>query len=292
MHSTYAYLTVLCFSSSFLAVQSQDDSKECTILVRSDLRFDAVDENAFECILDPSDADGVESISAPIDLTEAQMGSMKEMVAEGKVISNLSTLNMPNKFDPSDGIVRIPRTLLDLEQIISPNINSRIANNVTGEKPILVVKVKDSEGKARSESLAEISDDIFGSFGDTMTLKSQMFDCSFGKLNIIPGPTPGGGNEEDKASPGVVEVNIDIPLTNNSRQQIRNKVTRAVSIMLGFNLPGPYQQVMYVLEGCYGQDCGWAAYAFINSWNSVYQGVYYKMVGVQMHGELLLVVDI
>jgi len=39
---------------------------------------------------------------------------------------------------------------------------------------------------------------------------------------------------------------------------------------------------MYMLEGCYG-NCGWAAYAYVDHWNSVYQGNYYYMTGVQMH---------
>jgi len=40
---------------------------------------------------------------------------------------------------------------------------------------------------------------------------------------------------------------------------------------------------MYVLHSCI-VGCGWAAYAGVNSWYSVYQGGYYKQVGVQMHG--------
>ena len=68
---------------------------------------------------------------------------------------------------------------------------------------------------------------------------------------------------ENTAAPGVTEVTIDITLENNSRDTIRNAVTVAVQNKLGLTLPGPYQQVMYSLEGCY-QDCGWAAYAYVN----------------------------
>jgi hypothetical protein len=39
---------------------------------------------------------------------------------------------------------------------------------------------------------------------------------------------------------------------------------------------------MYILEKCY-LECGWAAYAYINSWNSVYQNWYYYATGVQVH---------
>ena len=69
----------------------------------------------------------------------------------------------------------------------------------------------------------------------------------------------------------------------SSSGAIRNAVTTAATAKLGHSLPGPYDYVLYSLESCYGGDCGWAAYAYINSWNSVYQNVYYKRPGVLMH---------
>jgi hypothetical protein len=154
---------------------------------------------------------------------------------------------------------------------------------VTGIKTILVVKVKDSDGRARSESLAQISDDVFGSFGNSMTLKSQMSACSFDQLDIIPGLLPDGSDTRSEDSPGVIDITISESLLND-RSIVRNAVTTAVEDLLNITLPEPYQHVMYVVEGCY-EDCGWAAYAYLNSWLSVYQGDYYKCVGVQMHGE-------
>ncbi len=70
----------------------------------------------------------------------------------------------------------------------------------------------------------------------------------------------------------------------NDAQAIEDAVTQELQLLLGHDIPGPYAHVMYVLQGCY-TNCGWAAYAHVNSWLSVYQGHYYKIVGVQMHGE-------
>jgi hypothetical protein len=85
-------------------------------------------------------------------------------------------------------------------------------------------------------------------------------------------------------APGVVEVTIPISLVDNDYWIIGNAVTTALSTDLGISVPGDYQQVMYALEGCHSFSClGWAAYAYINSWNSVYYGDYYKAVGVQVH---------
>ena len=105
-------------------------------------------------------------------------------------------------------------------------------------------------------------------------------DCSWGQLNVVNSYSV--DISDHLAAPGVIEVTINISLLDNDRYAIRNAVTTAVQAKLGFNLPGPFEQVMYMLEKCY-VGCGWAAYAYINSWNSVYQGNYYKMTGVQVH---------
>ena len=105
-----------------------------------------------------------------------------------------------------------------------------------------------------------------------------MNGCSMGNLNIVEGDL----STANEAAPGVLDVTIDIPLEGSSRAEIRNAVTTAVQAKLGITLPGPYANVLYILEGCYS-ECGWAGYAYVNSWNSVYQGNFYKNVGVGMH---------
>ena len=288
--------TITLFQSTqALDIRKSREGEECTILVRADLRFDNVDDPSFECILDPIETlvDGTSTSSAssaysvPIDATEEQKTEMRNKLANGELISNVSTLKMDADFDISDETVRVPRNQNRLEFGTRQGRNndqnpSATTVTVTGQKPILVVKVKDSEGRVRSETPSEMSNDIFGSFGDSMTLKSQMYDCSFGQLNIVPGVLP-NDSDVNVNSPGVIEVRIDVSLSNR-RSKVRNAVRRAVENKYGIILPGPYQHVMFVLEGCY-EDCGWAAYAYMNSWLSVYQGSYYKFVGVQMHGK-------
>ena len=256
-------------------------AQECTIVVRSDLRLDDVDSDTFECILDPSDANGIEGMSVPIRVTDEQSEVMKQRLANGELVSNVSTLTMNAGFKVSDEGVLVPIDMENFEFGTREGENGRRLATVTGLKPILVVKVRDSEGRARSESLSQISDDIFGSFEDSMTLKSQMSACSFGQLQITPGLPD--GSDTSVESPGVIDITTGASLSND-RGTIRNAIKTAVEGQLGHTLPGPYQHVMYVLEGCY-QDCGWAAYAAVNSWLSVYQGVHYKFVGVQMHGK-------
>ena len=143
--------------------------------------------------------------------------------------------------------------------------HTRRLASVTGDKPILVVKVTDASNPplARSESPAVIGDDIFGYHGDTVNLKSQLSDCSMGKLNIVPG-VPEHMDKyaivDGEIQEGVIEITIGITLPGNDRYAIHNAVTAKVSEYLGTSLPGPYDQVMYVIEKCY-VGCGWAAYA-------------------------------
>ena len=110
-----------------------------------------------------------------------------------------------------------------------------------------------------------------------------MNDCSMGRVTIIPGDNNSGKiNQSVYSAPGVVSVTIGISLVTSTRNDIRNAVTTAVQNKLGVSLPGPYKNVIYVLEKCY-TDCGWAAYGFVNGWNTVYVNNNFKYVGVLMH---------
>jgi hypothetical protein len=60
-----------------------------------------------------------------------------------------------------------------------------------GARRTLVVKVHDVDGRARSESPAQISDDILGTSGDAVNLRTQMSACSMGRVDFRPGDDGG-----------------------------------------------------------------------------------------------------
>ncbi len=282
-------------SESWESFDAQNDaprSKECVVQAVAELHINAssgTSDISFECeLLDTSDTNGVSGLSFPLDLDDTQKKGLKYKLDSGELVSDESTILLEGSgITLGNGRIHIPPGREIALGKRNANANRRLAV-VTGDKPILVVKVTDSVGKVVPQSTAQVGDDIFGTNGDPVNLKSQMSACSFGQLNIIAGNPPINSAGSNEVAPGVIEVTIPIPLEGNDRGVIRNAVTTAAQSKLGFNLPGPYQQVMYVLEGCY-QDCGWAAYAYINSWNSVYQGPYYYQTGVQMHGKLIMV---
>ena len=256
-------------------------STECTLSVVAPLRFDYADEDEFECLLDPIDADGEEHAYVPIQITDVQKQILQTKYNNNEIISEVSTLKFDNDIFINDDGILIPtsKEIFNIGTRPSNPSNFRRLAEVEGDKPILVLKVTDSEGLKRHESAQTISDDIFGTFGDTVTLKSQMNGCSFGKVNVTAGL-----QDPHENAPGVLEVTIKESLKVTRRTTIWRSAVKEAEAILGHRLPGPYQHVMIVLEGCYVQ-CGWAAYAYSNSWISVYQGNYYKYVGVQMHGE-------
>jgi hypothetical protein len=263
-------------------------SSSCVVLIRSDLLIDQSssgkkNDHEFECEMSAEDMNGVSNLSLPINASSpAQRERLQSLFESGDHRSGQATLKIKGSRVSEDGIFLPPG--LDIAFEKRPQQNRRNLAVVTGDKPILVVKVTDSAGLARSETSAQIGDNIFGTLGDTNNLKSQLFDCSMTKLTVTEGdPSLTNGVPNGKGvAPGVMEVTIPVPLEGNGRSTIRNAVTTAVQNAIGETLPGRYQQVMYILEGCY-VDCGWAAYAYINSWNSVYQGNYYYMTGVQVH---------
>mmetsp|Transcript_28472 Transcript_28472/g.58444 ORF Transcript_28472/g.58444 Transcript_28472/m.58444 type:complete len:790 (+) Transcript_28472:137-2506(+) len=145
-----------------------------------------------------------------------------------------------------------------------------------GDMKVLVVRVIDKRGRAVPEDARGVSDKWFGTYGDSVTFKSQIEACSFNQFKVSYDEK--GGDYDDH---GVVEVEIGIELST-SQSNIRNAVRAAVEGKTGKKLNKDYDFVAYVLEKCY-KSCGWAAYAYINSWNSVYQNRYFKFVGVQIH---------
>ena len=205
--------------------------------------------------MNPADTNGNSGTTRNIKASAAQMKTLKSMLESGDLVSGETVLTpgVGASFDEEDLI--IPEGA-DLKGGTRRDRSRRRLAVTKGTKPILAVRVTDSAGKVRSESAAAISDDIFGTNSDPVNLKSQLAACSFNQLIVQPGLDPPDSNEN---ATGVIEVTIGVSLEGNSRGTIRNAVTTAVQALLGHGLPGPYQQVMYVLESCY-QDCGWAAY--------------------------------
>lgn len=164
---------------------------------------------------------------------------------------------------------------------------------LTGDVYFLVVKVIDVNGKQHPHSLATISDNIFGENGDPVNMKSVIADCSADQLRIHAGyPSTLTQAEKDAIDAvtvdlgnpvGVMEAQITIDMTSVEVDAVETATTPKVQELLGFDPVGRFDHVIYVVEGCYGNDCGFAAYAYMDWYLQVYVGDYYKDAAVQTH---------
>jgi hypothetical protein len=273
-------------------------SAECTLMLSVALLEEPWahaegDDEMLECELDASETNGIGGLIYPLGLTKNQKKDVLDMIRGGSISPGKSKLMIGQAEATFDGETIKFKDNTNIPDFVTrggPNLSTgrRLAGagitHTTGTKEVLFVRVTsgDSPPKVHPDNAILMSSNVFGTTGgytDNNNLKSQISACSMGELTFVPGNMP--SNTQIANAPGVLEVTIDVTL-DNPRATIRNAITTAVQNKLGYALPGPYEYVMYSVESCI-QDCGWAAYAYVGSWNSVYQGGYYGMTGVQVH---------
>ena len=112
-----------------------------------------------------------------------------------------------------------------------------------GIKKVLVVRA-DAQGSSTSASKEVLSDKIFGTYGDTATLKSQYLGCSHGKLELQPfvGMTQGGTYIES----GVLDVSVDNYIPGAPRFEIEDALEEAANRLVG-RLNQQFDHVMLCL---------------------------------------------
>ncbi|KAL7543067.1 hypothetical protein ACHAXR_012379, partial [Thalassiosira sp. AJA248-18] len=295
-NNEYSYTTDMCVS--VIAIAGSPDYR---YLQENGIDIDVYDQGEeFVCELNTG-------LTVPIKGTEEQMHMMQSLLHEGTFISSEMTIGIADNlmslhgddsvYLPPGNIILAPRndrttrrrtrkmlkgarSNLGRDDYDSRNLAVGSRLPYEGPKPILAVRVTDSDGNVHQDNARTVSDNIFGTYGDLVNAKSQFEACSFGKLDV----TDEYSTDISKklSDRGVIDIEIPIPLLGNDRSAIRAAVVTAAEEKLGFVLPGPFQHVMFVIEKCY-TDCGWAAYAYVNSWLSIYQGNNYRYVAVQMH---------
>ena len=141
-----------------------------------------------------------------------------------------------------------------------------------GDKSVLVVRVVLADG-APTSSVAQLSDSVFGTDGDTINLKSQYAACSQDQLNF--NPTTGTGIVD-----GVIEVTLPNTVSEGDAA-VRNAVTTALNAQFGVTSPTAIaDHVMYCLPT---GTMPYLAYAYINHWLSVYSDQWCDRPSAQMH---------
>jgi hypothetical protein len=173
-----------------------------------------------------------------------------------------------------------------------PGRPSRKLAGTTGTKSVLVVRVVTSDKKNPTASLGALSNSVFGNNADgdgtdTVNLKSQYAVCSHNKLNFVEASDRNGSGGINIRN-GAVEVKIGRSSAENDGT-IVNEVTSQLLAVFGVYPNQLADHVMYCLPPL---STSWGiAYAYINSWNSVYHDEWCRYLSTQMHGESIFHVD-
>jgi len=150
-----------------------------------------------------------------------------------------------------------------------------------GVKKVLVVRA-DAQGSATTPTRETLSNKIFGTHGDSNTLRSQYFACSQGKVVFQPfeGMTTGGTVIQN----GVLDVTIDITAPGTSRYDIEDALEKAADQLVG-SLHDQFDHVMLCLPPgtTSGSNRNWVAYGYVNSWLSVFNDGFCNSMSTQVH---------
>jgi Gametolysin peptidase M11/Divergent InlB B-repeat domain len=146
------------------------------------------------------------------------------------------------------------------------------AISATDESTVLVLHITALDSHT-SASPSELSDSVFGTFGDPVNLASQYNACSYGKKTFLPAT---GADIVD----GVAQITIGINAVGASRTTVMNAATNAANTLLG-SLSGQFDHVMYALPP--GTADSWIAYGYFNYYPTVYNDNWATKVSAQMH---------
>ena len=194
--------------------------------------------------------------------------------------SNQYKVTMTNVVLESDSVVgTTPATEIVVEDMGPDFENNARRLKSVGIRTIVIVRVTTSDGQV-SKTASQIADAFFGVGGDSNNLKSRYADCSMGKLTFNPGT---GHDFVD----GVAEISVSATAVGANILDFQAKITDALLAKYGSSLRNTYNHVVYSVPkgttmGAGGSD-RWIAFAYMNSYLSVYNDDNIVYISNQVH---------
>ena len=136
--------------------------------------------------------------------------------------------------------------------------NRNLAPSVD-HRSVLAVRVKALDSTTTAD-LTTISDEVFGTLGDTCNLRERYDTCSYGA--VLMDPFNGNATTGEPISNGVYQVNITVNVTGRTASDVQSNVTSALQVLLG-NLPTQFDHVMVCLPP--GTAPGWISYSKLHT---------------------------
>ena len=149
-----------------------------------------------------------------------------------------------------------------------------------GQKSVLVVRVIASDGSTSASDTA-LSNSVFGNGVDPVNLSSQYAACSHNKLEFVKAAEKTGAT--NSITNGVVTVTVSTAVAEGDGA-MRNAITTKLNS--DFSVSSPNQLANHVMYCLPSGTMSGIAYAYINSWNSVYSDNWCTYVSAQMHGKI------
>jgi len=242
----------------------------------------------------------------PMKFDGPQLEALKDKAAMSEIIYGNSKIDVEGVEIGDDGTAVFPgnkpitalpnqnpwagRNLQKEEEDHEGATEERKLQAGTGVKKFILFRVTDGFGEVHPHDAATMSDNMFGTNGDTINLKTQLDACSAGKYTVEPGGKNGYDFTGLESAPGVVDITIDISLDSprsTVRDAIRLKAREVMRDHFGGESSTLYDENQYMDHALYSlktcvQDCGWAAYASAPGYYQVYQSNYYAYAGVQL----------
>eukprot|EP00977_Amphora_coffeiformis_P017502 scaffold5771_cov171-Amphora_coffeaeformis.AAC.19 len=200
-----------------------------------------------------------------------------EKMASGELESGRTKLDVTGAtFDKTTRELVLPSGPPGL--VNKPNRERKLVS-VVGEKTVLVVRVIAADSQTTS-SEDHLSDSVFGTFGDPVNLKTQYAACSADKLNFVPAAPRNSVNGKGNIVNGVTTVTVSSS-SSDGDGVMNSDIAKALNAQFGVSTPSNLaDHVMYCLPP---NTMNGIAYAWVNSWNSVYSDNWCTYVSGQMH---------
>ena len=241
----------------------------CTLLLRITLNEDYNESREVVCF-DPS-TNAMAKISGPEKNIQKKLLAMFD---SNTLISNQSTLHHDSAYFNGNEELVLSGDLGDVIFHQKSDVSHTIPVT-SGTKQILALRVITPDAETTS-SESEISNALFGTMHDSVTLKSQLGRCSYDKLKCNPAET-------NLVSDGVYTVNIAGTINGARNISIEKAVVAAAMETLG-SLTTQFDHVMMCLPpGTRGENGKWIAYAYLHYNLSVYNNQWCNYVSSQMH---------
>ncbi|KAL3760237.1 hypothetical protein ACHAWU_001747 [Discostella pseudostelligera] len=208
-------------------------------------------------------------------------------IPRGVVLSSNGTIDMMGQaLIPSEAVGQglFNRNLEEGDEDSDATVRRQLQRSI-GTRTVLVVRVILDDGRYDTADQNGLSNDVFGNGVDSNNLSSQYAACSANQLLFQKSPNrrmsfnPNDGGTTD-INNGVVDIKVPNSISAGDGV-IRNEVTTKLNSVFGVGSPVELaDHVMYCLPT--GTLAG-IAYAYINSWNSVYSNEWCNSVSSQMH---------